>query len=232
MSISTMRGRRGRRRTLSEDEILDAAFTLLDEGGPNAASVRGIAARVGVAPNAVYTYFPDKAAVVKALVERLLGEVDHDVFADRSQPWRLRVESLALELRQRLGAHPGAVPLMISGPMNGPHALTLNERLLQLLADAGLGPIDSARASYLLIVYVFGSIALEIGDGGEPGPLTPEVERVAARRAALAATPADDYPQAVAAAATIAGYITTDQYLWGLHRLLDGITTSTSPTAM
>ena len=57
----------------------------------------GIAARVGVAPNAVYTYFPDKAAVVEAIIERLLGEVDHDVFADRSQPWRLRVESVALE---------------------------------------------------------------------------------------------------------------------------------------
>ena len=75
--------RPGPRRALTEDEILDAALALLDEGGPTAASIRGIAARVGVAPNAVYTYFPDKAAVVKALVERLLGEVDHDVFADR-----------------------------------------------------------------------------------------------------------------------------------------------------
>jgi TetR/AcrR family transcriptional regulator, tetracycline repressor protein len=229
MQGSTTRGRRGRRRTLTEDEILDAALSLLDQGGPNAASVRGIAASVGVAPNAVYTYFPDKAAVTKAVVERLLGEVDHDVFADRSQSWRLRVESLALELRQRLAAHPGAVPLMISSRMNGPHALTLNERLLHLLADAGLDPDDAARASYLLIVYVFGSIALEIADGDEPGPLPPEPERTAARRAALAAAPADQYPRTVAAAATIADYISTEQYLWGLHRLLDGIT-STTPT--
>jgi TetR/AcrR family transcriptional regulator, tetracycline repressor protein len=225
MQVSPRRGR-GRRRTLSEDEILDAALTLLDGGGVNAASVRGIAARVGVAPNAVYTYFPDKAAVVKALVERLLGEVDHDVFADRRQPWRLRVESLALELRQRLAAHPGAVPLMISSPMNGPHAMALNERLLHLFADAGLNPADAARASYGLIVYVFGSIALEIADRDEPGPLPPEPERIAARHAALAATPADGYPRTVASAATIAGYISTEQYLWGLHRLLDGITTS------
>ncbi len=99
MTAPVKRGRRGPRRALTEDEILDAALGLLDDGGPTAASVRGIAAKVGVAPNAVYTYFPDKAAVVKALVERLLGEVDHDVFADRTQPWRSRVESLALELR-------------------------------------------------------------------------------------------------------------------------------------
>src|SRR6266567_1803724 len=91
--------RPGPRRALTEDEILDATLQLLDESGANGVSVRGIAARVGVAPNAVYTYFPGKAAVIRALVERLFGEVDHGVFADRSQPWRDRAESLAIELR-------------------------------------------------------------------------------------------------------------------------------------
>jgi len=224
MTAPVKRGRRGPRRALTEDEILDAALSLLDEGGPTAATIRGIAAKVGVAPNAVYTYFPDKAAVVKALVERLLGQVDHDVFADRTQPWRSRVEALALELRQRLTAHPGAVPLMIGGPMDGPHALALNERLLELLADAGLNPVAAARAAYLLIVYVFGSVALEVADL-HPGPLPPESERIATRHLTFAATPADRYPRAAAAAATLAGYIATPQYRWGLHRVLDGITT-------
>src|SRR3954447_12497653 len=209
MSVPRMPRRRGPRRALTDDEILDAALDLLDKGGPDAASVRGIAARVGVAPNAVYTYFPDKAAVIKGLAERLLGGVDHDVFADRERPWRERVEALALELRAHLSAHPGAVPLMIGGPMDGPQALALNERLLQLLADAGLGPTDAARASYLLIVYVFGSIALEVADLHHPGPLPPESERIATRHAALAATPADRYPRAAAAAATLASYIST-----------------------
>jgi len=224
MTAPVKRGRRGPRRALTENEILDAALSLLDEGGPAAASVRGIAARVGVAPNAVYTYFPDKAAVVKALVERLLGEVNHDVFADRTQPWRQRVEALALELRQRLTAHPGAVPLMISGPMDGPNALGLNERLLELLADAGLTHVDAARAAHLLIVYVFGSITLEIADLHQPGPLPSESERIATRLHALAAAPVEHYPRATAAAATLAGYTATPQYLWGLRRVLDGIT--------
>jgi len=225
MAAPTQRGRRpGPRRALTEDEILDAALGLLDDGGADAASVRGIAAKVGVAPNAVYTYFPNKAAVVKALVERLLGEVDHGVFADRDQPWRQRVEALALELRDRLAAHPGAVPLMIGGPMDGPQALALNERLLELLADAGLDPADAARASYLLIVYVFGSIALEVADLHQPGPLPPEAERMTTRHLAFSATPVKHYPHSAAAAATMAGYISTEQYLWGLHRLLDGIT--------
>ena len=185
MTAPVRRRRPGPRRALTEDEILDAALSLLDDGGVTAASVRGIAAKVGVAPNAVYTYFPDKAAVFTALVERLLGEVDHGVFADREQPWRQRVESLALELRSRLAAHPAVVPLMIGGPMDGPHALALNERLLELLADAGLNPTDAARAAYVLIVYVFGSVALEVADVGAGQPAAPRVRtdrRAAPRR--------------------------------------------------
>jgi TetR/AcrR family transcriptional regulator, tetracycline repressor protein len=223
MSASAMPRRRGPRRALTEDEILDAALSLLDDGGPDAASVRGIAARVGVAPNAVYTYFPDKAAVIKALVERLLGDIDHDVFADRSRPWRERVEALALDLRAHLSAHPGAVGLMIGGPMDGPHALALNERLLELLADAGLERTEAARACYLLITYAFGSIALEVADHPQPGPLPPEVERVAVRHSALADTPVDHFPRSAAAADTMAGYISTEQYLWGLRRVIEGI---------
>ena len=229
MAAPGKRRRPGPRRALTEDEILDAAMQLLDEGGANGASVRGIAAKVGVAPNTVYTYFPDKAAIIRALVERLFGEVDHGVFADRAQPWRQRVESLAVELRARLAAHPGAATLMIGQPRTGPHALALNERLLELFADAGLTPADAARASHLLFGYVFSSVALDIADLNQPGsPST--AEQIAARHQALAGAPAGQFPRVVAAAATIASNISTEQYLWGLHRLLDGITTSQAPT--
>lgn len=224
MPQSAKRGRPGPRRAMTQDQILDAALSLLDDGGVKAASVRGIAAEVGVAPNAVYTYFPDKAAVVSALVERLLGEVDHAAVTDRSQSWRQQVESLALELRARLTLHPGAVPLMIGGPMNGPNALALGERLLELLAEAGLSSTEAARASYLLIVYVFGSIALEVADVQQPGPLPPESERIATRHLSLSATPADLFPRTAAAATAMASYISTEQYLWGLDRVLDGLT--------
>lgn len=219
----TGRGRPGPRRALTEEEILDAALALLDEGGPAAASVRGIAAKVGVAPNAVYTYFPDKAAVIRALVERMLGESDRGVFADQNRPWRERVEALAVGLRDRLLAHPGAASLMMSGPMDGPRATALNEQLLELLIGAGVEPADAARSTYLLIVYVLGSIVLEVADEPEPGLLPPEPERIAKRREVFEQIPAGVFPRSAAAAPTMATYISTEQYLWGLHRLLDGI---------
>ena len=72
---------------------------------------------------------------------------------------------------------------------------------------------------------MFGSIALEVADLHEPGPLPPEAERIATRHRAFAAMPADRYPRAAAAAATLAGYVFTPQYLWGLHPVLDGMPT-------
>jgi AcrR family transcriptional regulator len=203
---------------------MGAALDLLDEGGVSAASVRGIAARVGVAPNAVYTYFPDKAAVVKAIVEHLLGQVDLAVFSDRSVPWRQRIESLALELRERLTAHPGAVNLMIGGPMDGPRALALNEHLMETLQDSGLDAGEAARASYLLIVYVFGSIALETAELGDRPWGTSEAERISSRVEGFSAIPAGSYPLSAGAAAIMAAYVSTQQYRWGLHKVLDGIT--------
>jgi AcrR family transcriptional regulator len=224
MSAAQPRRPRGPRRTLTEDEILDAALGLLDRGGPGTASVRAIAAQVGVAPNAIYTYFPDKAAVVNALVERLLGEVDHDVFADRTQPWRDRVEALALELRAKLAAHPGAVSLMVGSRLNGPNAQALNERLMGLLVAAGLDPTDAARASYLLFVYIFGSLALEVAGVQQEGPLPAEADRIAARQSTFSATPPDRFPLSAAAATTMAAYVSTEQYRWGLRRILEGLT--------
>jgi hypothetical protein len=113
--------------------------------------------------------------------------------------------------------------------MDGPHALALNERLLELLADAGLDPTEAARAAYVLIVYVFGSVALEVADVAQASPLPPESERIAGRRRAVSATSDQHYPRIAAASDLIAGYISTDQYLWGLARILDGLTTSTTP---
>jgi Tetracyclin repressor-like, C-terminal domain len=112
--------------------------------------------------------------------------------------------------------------------MTGPQALALHEALLELLDDAGLSPADAPRASYLLIIYVVGSIALVVADAQELGPLPSEAEWIAARRRALAGTPADHYPRAAAAAAARAAYISTEQYLWGLRRNVDGITTSSA----
>jgi AcrR family transcriptional regulator len=215
--------KRGRKRAVREDEVVAAAMRLLGARGAEGVSIRGIAAELGLAPNAVYTYFPDRAAVVGAVVEHLLGETDLAALTTRDTPWRDRVQALAADLRHRLLAHPGAVHLLLSGPMDGPHALALGEALLTVLADAGLDPTEAVRASYLLIVQVLGAIALEAAELPSPAPAPPIAERVATRREQLRAVPADRNPRTAEAADTIARFVSDEQYAWGLDRVLDGI---------
>ena len=192
--VEVRRGRPGPRRTLDEQTILGAALALLAERGADGVTVRGIAARVGVAPNAVYTYFPDKAAVLQGLVEQLLSRVNHDRFTDRSLPWRDRIQALALELRAELLTHPGAVHLLLGTPLKGQNALAVGETLLAIMADAGLDPGDAANASYLLNVHILGSVALQVADSDHTQLRTRAVQD-----------------------------IETPRFLWGLDRLLDGL---------
>src|SRR4051812_12971538 len=76
----------------------------------------------------------------------------------------------------------------------------------------------------MLFVYAFGPIAPEVADVHGAGPLPPEGERIAVRERAFSAIPGDDFPLVAATASTRAGLISTEQYLWGLRRILDGIT--------
>jgi AcrR family transcriptional regulator len=47
--------------------VLDAAVARVEAAGPEALSLRGLAAELGVAPNALYRYYPDREALLAAL---------------------------------------------------------------------------------------------------------------------------------------------------------------------
>ncbi|MET7397739.1 TetR/AcrR family transcriptional regulator [Dactylosporangium sp. NPDC005572] len=216
--------RPGPRGDLSDAAIVDAALDLLDDRGPDGMSLRGIATALGVAPNALYTYFPDKAALLRAVVDRLIGtHADLDALADPAVPVRRRIHRLAAGLRDGLISHPGAAGLVLGAPMDGAQALLLGERLLDALADGGLEDDEAARACYLIIVYLLGFVALEAVELDPTAAAPPEEERMLARRKAFDAVPADVYPRTARTAATMSAYVGTGQFTWGLDRILDGL---------
>lgn len=54
--------------------LLDAADTLLDQGGDGAVSLREVARMAGVSPTAAYRHFADKEALLAALAARHFAE--------------------------------------------------------------------------------------------------------------------------------------------------------------
>ena len=76
-----------------------------------ALTMRRLADALGVMPNALYTYFPDKAAILDAVLDNVVG----DVSRPRSgKSWRQRVASLMTSYRRVLLAQPGLIPLTVS----------------------------------------------------------------------------------------------------------------------
>ncbi|UOE43536.1 TetR/AcrR family transcriptional regulator [Agromyces larvae] len=159
----------GPRRSVSQSDLVGAAFELLEQKGFAAVSVRGVAASLGLTPTAMYTYFPSKQALLAAMVEELLAGVtgqDGPADAPPAAAARGLLVDTALALRARLRDHPGAIALMTSGPLDGAQALGLAERLGEAFAVAGASdPDDAARAAHALLALVLGQVALETAWG-------------------------------------------------------------------
>src|SRR5262245_26624248 len=75
------RSPRGRGAVLP-DELVQAATTLLDRAGdPDAVTMRGVAAEVGVAPTAIYLHFADRDELMVTLVEERFAEFHRTIEA-------------------------------------------------------------------------------------------------------------------------------------------------------
>jgi TetR/AcrR family transcriptional regulator, tetracycline repressor protein len=217
------RPRRGPRRSFGLTQVIDAALDVVDEGGPDALSVRAVAARLGVNPNALYTYVASRAALERAIVERALADSELSLLDGDPASWRRRVLAYAVSLRQVLLRHPGVARLMMTAPMDGPTALLVGERLIGAIVGGGLTPDDAARATYALIVQVLGAVALEVAETDGRPPLAPEQDRIAGRLAVLQWLESSDWPMTAATKEVTAQWISTEQFVWSVTRLLDGI---------
>ncbi len=215
-------GRRGPKRSLGLAQVVDAALAVVDEGGPDALSVRAVAAGLGVRPNALYTYVASRAALEREIVERALADSDTSLL-DGEQPWQQRILAYATSLRAVLLRHPGVARLLMTAPMDGPTALLVGERLIAAMVSGGRSLEEASRGSYALIVQVLGSVALEVAETDGKPPLPPEQDRIAERQTALAWLDADQWPMTAATKDVTASWISSEQFVWSVQRLLDGI---------
>jgi AcrR family transcriptional regulator len=192
---------------------------VLDERGAAGLSVRAVATELGINPNALYTYVRSREDLERLVVESVLAEVPP---RSNRGTWQSRIRGLCLDVHAALVRHPGAAQLFMNAPMDGPQAMELGEGLLRELTRAGLSPAQASRAAYTLIVQVIGFSALAMAETDGTVPLTPEAERVAARRAALEHVPADTHPLTAATRDTAAAWVGEAQLRWSVDRLLEG----------
>ena len=149
--------RPGPPRKLTEDEVLDAALSLLAEHGLDGLNVRAVAARLGASPGTLYNYFDSKQTMVEAALARALSPVILSIV--RSGDWRADLRATMVALHDALRARPAAVSLVGAGV--GAEAMDpIREHLLGSLAGAGLSTPDQLRALNMLVSLAVGDIVV------------------------------------------------------------------------
>ncbi|GGI45281.1 TetR/AcrR family tetracycline transcriptional repressor [Agromyces flavus] len=221
--------RPGPRRSVTHAEILGAAFELLETKGFDAVSVRGVAGALGLTPTAMYTYYPNKQALLAGMVEQVFGRLAIDAApADGSDSTsatdvagaRARVLALAHALRDLLVDRPGAVGLLLATPLDGPNATRVDEELLAAFTAAGLDLVAADRATQAVRVHVLGAVAFDAARAARVVEAAAEPEAPAASSDTLW-DDLESFPLADRSRELDDDPV--QRFAWSVERLLDGL---------
>jgi AcrR family transcriptional regulator len=143
-----------RRPQLTRERVVAEALAVIAQDGAQALTMRGLAARLGVVPGALYHHVGNKQQLQDLLLDGVLAEVD--VHLDPSLGWPDQLKLLAHRLRQVLEDHPGVAAILKTRDPLGPHSLALAEAFLAPLQAAGFGDREAGLAFFLLVDYTVG----------------------------------------------------------------------------
>lgn len=207
------------RGSLTREEIIKESMALLEQEGPGALSMRRLADRLGVTPNALYTHVRGKADLIDGLIDQVYADLTLEL--DRPGDWTQQLTTLSQQIRDHLLAHPAVVPYAVQQPGLGPHSLRLGEAIYNVLRPAGFSDQAVVGTVYALLTYILGFVALEIPRAGTD-PQTSD-EYVRRMWAFFAALPPGEFPHTVELAAQLARSSTDDQFQFGIRTFLAGL---------
>lgn len=152
--------------------LLDAAAGLLDNGGPEAVTLREVGAQAGVSRGAPYRHFPDKDSLLTTVAAEALERLADQVHAVRTDPQVSADDTLnrGLAALMTIGRRqPHLYRLMFAAPAGDPAAIEAAERagdraMGEFLAIVGdlVGAQHARRFAALLLTSAHGITDMEV----------------------------------------------------------------------
>ncbi|WP_030383829.1 TetR/AcrR family transcriptional regulator C-terminal domain-containing protein [Streptomyces sp. NRRL S-241] len=135
--------------------IVRSAVDIADAEGLAALSMRGVAARLGVATMSTYRYVPSKEDLILLMADAAYGEESYP--ADAPAHWRTRIEVGARTLWRVYRKHPWLTRISsLTRPLLLPNLLVHGEWMLAALDGHGLDPHTLFDIHVLLYSHVQG----------------------------------------------------------------------------
>jgi TetR/AcrR family tetracycline transcriptional repressor len=202
------------RTPLTRESIVCAALALVDREGLPALSMRRLGAELGVDPMAIYYYVSNKEALLDAIVEAVMADIDLGV-DDPGSPPEERIMCAARAYRDVMLAHPKALPIVLSRGPRTPGAMRPVELLVGILRDAGLSPTQAMAGMNAIAATVRGSVGM-IADGLDRDPTPEDYQQLAGQ------FPAEEFPNLREAAACDPDFFGED-FDFGIRALARGL---------
>lgn len=145
---------------LSRASIVDAAMSVIDDGGPEAVSMRSVARELGVDPKSLYNHVRGKEALLDAVVEHVLSRMvvpaPTGVLADD-------ILVIGREFRHAaLSNHPRAASLILARPIEALTTLEPLDAALSVLLNAGASPEHAVHAVRTMLAFMTGTLLREV----------------------------------------------------------------------
>lgn len=126
---------------LSRAAIVERALCVMDEQGPDAVTIRGIATSLGVTPMALYWHVANKDELLAAMGDAI---IDRIVVPTPTGPWSQQLRHVILSMVDALQVHPAAADLVLPRILVNARGLELTEFVLTLLQRVGFTVQQSA----------------------------------------------------------------------------------------
>jgi AcrR family transcriptional regulator len=162
--------RRGYHQGLNRADIAAAALDLVDRHGVDALSYRRLAEAIGCEAMSLYHYFPSKAHLIDAVIDRVFGALE---IPPPGGDWLERIRKAAWNYRAMALAHPKLYPLLAVHRLNTATGVRKLDAIVGLFRDAGFDDATAARLFREVGYYLTGA-ALDETAGYAQGPSAAE----------------------------------------------------------
>jgi len=153
------------REPLTREKIVEKAIELLDAEGVERLSMRRLGEALGVEAMALYHYFPNKDAMLDAVVGRIVAETGPSEL-EPGADWKLQMLSGPAAAGRALDAHPRAGWLFLGRQYTTAVSLQMLEAPLALLHSAGFRGRELIDAAHAIFAFAAGWYILTSGEGG------------------------------------------------------------------
>lgn len=145
---------------LNPQRIAEEALTWIDRHGLQTFSSRKLGAKLGVEGMALYKHYPSMDALLDAVAELLILEVQ--VPGQQPGGWRARVRQFARDYRQLAYRHPRSYMLLATRRFTRPRSLAVLDAIMGALFEEGFEPKEAVALFRALNHYCNGACLDEL----------------------------------------------------------------------